>query len=134
MRTTLLVGLPEGFYPPPELAPDNEAPVVFGIDNDDVADLVVRILTASVGLGYATIPSLTPPNPDWPPSPLRRKESLFSTGGLSTSWDYPHTHTNSSLVQLQSTYSATGWWFNRLTMNGFNPFALSLSKGVPIAK
>ena len=33
------------------------------------------------------------------------------------------------LVQTQNTYFATGSWFDRLTTNGSNPFALSLSKG-----
>jgi hypothetical protein len=46
-----------------------------------------------------------------------------------------------ALVQLKSTYSAKGWWFDKLTTNGLrftrsglNPFALSLSKGISIAK
>jgi hypothetical protein len=46
------------------------------------------------------------------------------------------------LVQPQNTYSATGWWFDKLTTNGLNPFALShfgklrtgLSKDRDIAK
>jgi hypothetical protein len=63
MRTTILLRLPEGF-PPPEPGLDSDDLVLFDITNDDIAELIVRILVTSVDLGYVTTPLLPPPNLD----------------------------------------------------------------------